>query len=381
MNGLYICFEFDINNEKNTSNGIGKKIYNQVDTFKKYGYKMTFINPYIENNINQSSLFNRILRRFPFYGHFIKLKINPNNVLQADFIYTRKNWFIDYDLIHLLLIIKRINPNLKILMEIPTYPYDHEIMKKSMYPLLIKDKIFRCKLKKYVDRIVTYSNDKWIFGIKTININNAISVDDEIITKKKVNNQKIIECIAVSNLGFWHGYDRVIEGLHNYISNGGTRKIIFHVVGEGLELKKLKELTKKYSLSDYVFFHGKLFGEELNKLYSSSQIGFDSLGRHRSKVYYNSSLKSKEYLCKGVLIVSSVNSELDKDNTFDYILKIKSDDSPVDFNEIIKFYDSKLGNKNLNNILEEMINYAKNNFDFYKSFKPIIEYLENVKCI
>lgn len=42
------------------------------------------------------------------------------------------------------------------------------------------------------------------------------------------------------------------------------------------------------------------------------------MGRHRSGVSFNSSLKGKEYCAKGLIIVSGVKTELDLDGEFLY---------------------------------------------------------------
>ena len=53
--------------------------------------------------------------------------------------------------------------------EIPTYPYDEE-GKESIKGRVVHfiDVHYRKKLHHYVDRIVTYSKDNFIFNIKTI---------------------------------------------------------------------------------------------------------------------------------------------------------------------------------------------------------------------
>ncbi|MFK5655764.1 hypothetical protein ACIA4K_04025 [Lactobacillus delbrueckii subsp. bulgaricus] len=64
---------------------------------------------------------------------------------------------------------------------------------------------------------------------------------------------------------------------------------------------------------------GKKEKEELDYYYNICDIGIDSMGRHRSNVYYNSSLKGKEYLAKGLPIVLGVTTELDYIKDFRFI--------------------------------------------------------------
>lgn len=119
---------------------------------------------------------------------------------------------------------------LKIIIEIPTYPYKFEFIEKAKILLrkktcafakflmvILQDSIIKNFSVNYIDRIVTYSNDKLIWNTKTINISNAI--DTSVISKKRVDcksNFSNINLIAVSTLNHWHGYDRLIKGLEDY---------------------------------------------------------------------------------------------------------------------------------------------------------------------
>lgn len=51
--------------------------------------------------------------------------------------------------------------------------------------------------------------------------------------------------------------------------------------GSGIELKVLVD---KLNLRKYVVFHGPQDGDALTKIFESSNIAIDSLGRHRSKM-------------------------------------------------------------------------------------------------
>ena len=62
----------------------------------------------------------------------------------------------------------------KVVMEIPTYPYDQEYVAWSMKFTLAIDRCFRHRLAKELDGIVTFSNAEKIFGGKTIRISNGI---------------------------------------------------------------------------------------------------------------------------------------------------------------------------------------------------------------
>jgi glycosyltransferase involved in cell wall biosynthesis len=379
MRGLYIALGNNFLVEKikyNSSNGIANKIYYQLEAFKGNGIDVDFYNPYF----NRNHRFYKIERRLPL-AFLHKWAYDMEQIKLFDFIYVRKPWFMDGDLVVFLSKAKRINSQIKIILEIPTYPYDKELGGIKSLPLVLKDKYWRKKMYKYVDRIATYSRDESIFNIPTIRISNAIDFKNQ----KRIINQNImnpneLNIIACSSLAYWHGYDRAIYGLKEYVENEDDFfKIHLHIVGDGEEKDKYIQLVQKFGLEEYVTFYGALSGENLNNIYSICQIGLDSLGRHRSGVYYNSSLKGKEYCAKGLVIVSGVQTELDYEKEYEYYLKIPSDDSPLNFNNIIDFYSNLINKKDIKNIQEEIMLYAKEHFDYSIAIKPIIDFLNQVR--
>lgn len=371
--GLFIAFEFEVNNEctlVSESNGIIKKIKTQISTFEKHGYKIDFWNPYS----GRKHSIRRFTRRLPFY--FLNTwKFDERKINDYDFIYIRKAWFMDGDLINFLRKVKNISPSMKVLLEIPTYPYDQEGKKMNMLPLIWKDKYWRNKLKYYVDKIVTYSNDESIFGVETICISNAIDINSINLRKVKIKNENVISLIAVSSLYYWHGYDRVIKGLGKYYQSKGNEDplVYFHIVGDGNETDYYKKLIKEMNLSNYVIMHGNLSGQLLDEVYDNSDIGLDSMGRHRSGVNFNSSLKSKEYCAKGLPIVSGVCTELDNATDFMYYMRVPADDSEINIYHIIDFYKKMKVTGSVNTEIRE---YASKYFDYYIAMNPIIKYVK-----
>lgn len=373
--GLYLAFDdfnFDAFSDASKFNGIQKKIYLQIKTFEEYGFEMDFYNPYLCRRHSTE----RFLRRMPL--QFLrKWDFDFTTISQYDFIYIRKAWFMDGDLIMALKKIKEHKPNVKVLLEIPTFPYDDEGKKIDIIPLLIKDKLWRKHLFKYVDRIVTYSNDNEIFGIKTLITSNAI--DYERVKRNKILNDvdSTIKIIACASLYYWHGYDRAIEGIKEYYKKPREKEIVLYIVGDGAEYATYHDLIKKYSLEEHIILTGSQFGHDLDEIYNNCIIGLDSMGRHRSNVYYNSSLKGKEYCAKGLIIVSGVETELDNSKDFDYYYRVPADDSALDFCSIIDFALSKVEREGITNIQKNIMRYAKEHFDFSIAMDTIRQFIES----
>lgn len=374
INGKYLAFEFPlISNEEYSKcdSGIKKKIYGQYNTFIAHGYTMSFVNPYEKYR----TLNKRLRRRLPL---FWLTKWDDQELYEEDsqFEYIRKPWHMDGDLIRHLKKAKHNNPSIKILLEVPTFPYDNEHHSFSMKPLVYKDRFWRQFLKKYVDRIVTYSDDMTIFGIPTIRISNAMDTTNVKPANYKQFDPNNIHIMLCATLSYWHGYDRAIEGLKEYYDRGGKTNFVLHIVGEGEEYANYKTMIEANHLESHVILYGNRYGIELDHIYEQCDVGFDSLGRHRSGVKYNSSLKGKEYAAKGLPIVSGVLTELDFDKSFKYYYRIPADDSLVDYFGIETFCKQVYKGKKVEEVRNDIRNYSDSHFSYEVTFAPIFEYLD-----
>ena len=236
--------------------------------------------------------------------------------------------------------------DIKCVTEIPTYPYDQEF---KGYPLKYKiplyiDKMFRRALSAKMEAIVTFSNKESIFGKRTICISNGIDLDSIPLHNPK--KQQDIHFIAVAEIHYWHGFDRLVAGLGEYYkSNPNGRKVYFHVVGweddRGTTSNgylTVEQMARKYGIEKYVINHGKLFGDKLDEVFNQCVFAIGSLGRHRSGITEIKTLKNREYAARGISFIYSEN-----DSDFDdkpYIIKAPADESPINVGEIINYIDS-----------------------------------------
>ena len=235
---------------------------------------------------------------------------------------------------------------IKCVTEIPTYPYDHEF---KGYPLKYKiplyiDMMFRRALAAKMEAIVTFSNKESIFGKRTICISNGIDLDSIPLHNPK--KQQDIHLIAVAEIHYWHGFDRLVAGFGEYYkSNPNGRKVYFHVVGweddRGTTSNgylTVEQMARKYDIEKYIINHGKLFGEKLDEVFNQCVFAIGSLGRHRSGITEIKTLKNREYAARGISFIYSEN-----DSDFDnkpYIIKASADESPINVGEIINYIDN-----------------------------------------
>lgn len=350
--------------------GVKKKVDAQIYGFEKNNMDVKIVDVSIKNN----SFKNKVIRKLPFtsiYGEWEVLKkIEPCECIYIRYIGS------DYGFLKNLKSIKSRNKNTKIIIEIPTYPYEEEISKNLLnIPNRLKDRLNRKKLYKYVDRIVTYSDDEYIFKIKTINISNGVDISS--VKRKQAIKNEGINVIAVASFSSWHGYDRFIKGLGEYYKNGGTEVINLHLVGDGDEIENYKKLIEEYDLNERVILYGRKSGIELDEIYDKCDIALDAMGRHRSGIFYNSSLKGKEYMAKGMPIVSGVKTELDKYKDFKYYKRVSADESNIDIKDIINFHENIYKNNDRELIIKEIRDLCTELFDINKCLKPIIDYVIN----
>ena len=235
---------------------------------------------------------------------------------------------------------------IKCVTEIPTYPYDHEF---KGYPLKYKiplyiDMMFRRALAAKMEAIVTFSNKESIFGKRTICISNGIDLDSIPLHNPK--KQQDIHLIAVAEIHYWHGFDRLVAGLGEYYkSSPNGRKVYFHVVGweddRGTTSNgylTVEQMARKYGIEKYIINHGKLFGDKLDEVFNQCVFAIGSLGRHRSGITEIKTLKNREYAARGISFIYSEN-----DSDFDdkpYIIKATADESPINVVGIIDYIDN-----------------------------------------
>ena len=262
-------------------------------------------------------------------------------------------------------------------MEIPTYPYDMEGFETFKGKIVnILDRLFRKRLSPYVDRVVTYSDDKEIFGIKTINTINGVDFEKVQADYSPVDVDRQIDLIAVSAMFRVHGYDRLIRGLHHYYENGGQRNVVLKLVGKGDAFGEYQQLVEQYGLKDHVVFCGQMFGAELENAYKSAAVGVNSLAIHRQGLTKESTLKTKEYAAKGLPVLSSsyVDAFSGQGNER-FVLQVSPDEEPVDVAALVEFADKIYKSAPVEQIRREIREDGRKTCDVHITMKPVADFL------
>lgn len=343
MKGLYLLFHGFA-----PHNGISKKVHYQVKALNDCGIETSLCYMTVDNDGFQKRIAGEeVINNYGngVYAKFIKW-FSFGNVIKyikresVEFVYIRSFNNANPAFLYMLYRLKK--SGVQVVMEIPTYPYDNEF---SHSPLEHKlrfyiNKAFRPFLKYTLKYIVTFSDFDKIHGIDTIKISNGIDFDDvKLKTVHKTNNE-IINVTGVAEIHFWHGFDRILYGLADYINTQSNIKVVFHIVGDGVssEMSKLRAIVKELNLSEQVVFYGNLCGKELDRIFDFTDFGIASLGRHRSGITKIKTLKNREYAARGIPFIYSEN-----DDDFDYmpyVIKASANDTPIDIGKIVAFMGS-----------------------------------------
>ena len=366
-----VLFVYSRVEPKIEASGEANKMKMQMSALETYNIKTDIF--YHNRNIKN----NKILIRLPFYNIYGRDFVDQISsiISEYDALYIRK-YIFDNSFFELLKRVRKGNPHIKIILEIPTYPYDQEWSSFIDRPMLIKDQVYRKKLYRYIDRIVTFSDDKYIFKVKCLNTSNGINPSiykcRNYIVKKDTQR---IDIMGVAALEKWHGYDRIIKGLYSYYKDKYEYKVVFHIVGDGAEKANLERLVHSLQLEDYVIFHGSMYGDQLNSMFDRCDIGIGSLGMHRIGLIDGYTLKLREYMSRGIPFIYGYNDRLIEKHPVSYMIKVSADETEIDINSVVHFYEELELCKNHVDIGQLMHENAVQYLSWESQMKPIANYI------
>lgn len=346
--------------------GIFRKISAQVAALSREGETECELMVIPRPDCGRIALFAKYLFTDQYASYYDKIK-------DCDFIYIRRFLPTNVGLIKLLKKLKK-NTGVQIFFEFPTFPYDQEHKTGVMRVLLVIDKLFRNRLKKYVDHAVVIGSYKDPFGMKSINIPNGIDCSS-IQVSKGVFTDDAYHLIAVANFMFYHGYERLIQGIKAYNETNPAKAVVLHLVGPYTEeCNKYKQLVEKYHLEESVIIHGPAFGEELDAYYDGAHMGIASLARREFKVF--SDLKSREYMARGIPLMSA--SLVDVAMEDDFAMYVPNDDSVVDVAAVVNFLDVLYNAYGKSELSSRIRTAAEERCDMRVTMAPVVEaILEN----
>ena len=348
--------------------GIAKKIWSQKSAWEELGFGVDLFfrsSEGIRGNINEKPVVYNgffIPRIFMLIWSLYTLRKQRYEILYLRNLYTEMNVV---GLLFFLIFAKKITK--KIVLEIPTYPYFNEVKGFKCHVYLLIYKLLLPLIKIKTDLIVFMGRSRSeIWGVPALRLVNCVNLNNiTFIPFKKKSTSEVIKFVGVAALDYWHGYDRLIQGL----AQDTDYSIEFHIVGKNEpELSRIKKIADDLNVLDRVIFHGELSTAEINKLFETMDVGVDSLGRHRSGLDYNCSIKSKEYTARNIPFIKSHDD--DSFNHVDFVYTVSANESLIDIGSVLDWF-FKLELKSECAIRE----HAIENFVWEKQFEKILNNL------
>lgn len=352
--------------------GVSKKIDMQLEEFCKY-YDMQEI----EVKTPVRSLIQRIAGLFPTASIARDYEEAFAGLDHPDFVYVRRT-VADRSYVRFWKKIKERYPTCKIIIEVFSYPYDGDDFGKwNAWPFYIKERIYRPHLKKYVDRFVTYTADREIFGIPTIRTYNGINMES-VSRVGGAFSEGQIHLIGVAFMQRHHGYERILEGLHEYYGADSSPEyqVHLHLVGDGPEKPFYQELTRKYGLERYVHFYPTMVGKQLDELYDQCDMALISFGVYKAHFYGKlGALKSRECLAKGMPLLTGCAIDVLPED-YPYARVFPNDASVVKTEDIVAFYKKVRSREADKGCLADTIRrFAAEHVSMEAVMKPIVDYI------
>lgn len=365
--GYYIHF-----NARDTI-GAANKIDMQLKEMRKY-----FMVEEVDIKLSTKSLLRNMTGILPFGSLAWDYKEAYQKIEVPDFIYIRKiNG--DRKLYLFLKYIKKNFPCCKILIEIHTFPYYRNMLNSlSGIIFLIKDYFNYRKIAGLIDRIVTFSDDKEIFHVPTIQIMNGIDVSSicpvDILQPKSSDE---IGIIAVAMMGKYHGYERLFIGLKKYYEQGGNHNFQIHMVGDGAVKKTYIKLVEELGLESHVTFWGVKSGRELHDIYCRAELAISTLAWYKVGIQRSSALKVREYLAKGLPVIAGCREDAFDGTDGRYCCQFPNDDSPIDMFKVAEFYHKIYDGIKREQVIINVRRFAMEHIDNHVAMRPVINFLWN----
>lgn len=378
---MKILYLSRINKDDRKNYGVVQKCQAQAAALRQLGHEVDWVhlgakgifnNDQLLHHFRQPILERRWLTYLFYFFSWLRIVSRQVNLADYDLIYIRYA-MAHPQLLRLLKTARQSNAAQKIILEIPTYPYDLEpqgiVHKLSLW----MDQWYRKQLKKHIDFISQYGLEKEIYGIPAIALRNGIPLQ-RLPLSRSIPVPGTLRLIGVANWSYWHGMDRLLLGLKKYYEEGiGEERVLLRIVGAGQALANYEALVQTYQLTAYVTFVTPKKGEALAEEFDQADMGIGCLGLFRKQVLLDSSLKTRAYCARGVPFVYS-GQDLDFPEDLFFIKKVAHQEGPIVIRELVEFWKGLQAREG--DWRKEIRIYAKDHLTWQQQFeRSILRYL------
>lgn len=247
-----------------------------------------------------------------------------------DLVYIRKPPIFDGRSVGFMRSLKE--SGVRVILEIPTYPYDREFKLLSVQRLL--DLRARRRVGASVNSIATLSDDVSIFGVPCVRIDNGADVDALNLGAGPA--ESPIHATLVAALEPWHRADRVVTAAVQAWRRGDNRLARLNIVGEGPERAALERAAAEFSGSgNRIVFHGPAFGERLQNIFAVTNLAIGSLETYSERGLTSARpLKHREYAARGIPFIYGLADPSFADSEYAY----QVGNSKLDLEQVFSWY-------------------------------------------
>ncbi len=170
----------------------------------------------------------------------------------------------------------------------------------------------------------------------------------------------------------WHGVERLLKGLAGYYKQLPKNKIEIYIYGVYSAAEK--EMVEQLKLESVVFFIEFKSKQELDKEFNNYHLAIGSLAMFKTNLKEASPLKVREYMARGIpFIYAYKDTDVeDEPELKPFCLELPSDDSPVNFDDVLKFAETVYGIADCNVLLKQK---AQKYIDVKVKMEKLIRFL------
>ena len=118
-------------------------------------------------------------------------------------------------------------------------------------------------------------------------------------------------------------------------------------------------------------------GGSLEELYAKCDLGLEMLPPYPKN---SSSLKSRDYMARGIPFVTAATLNFRDPEIRDYVLQVPATDAPIDVGAVLAFLDRIYGDWSVGEqqrVIDAIADYARRNYDIRVTMQPIIDYINS----
>jgi len=360
-----------LNDEKSANVGVLKKCKAQCKAFEDCGVRMDFLT-YSGQGVKLNGAVIKPMRFGNLFEDSLKfLSIWDLSLLKLVDFSAYDIIYIRYPLCHPMFMyflarLKRMNRRVKLIVEFPTFPYYLELSSRGYFfqGVGFIDRFCRRFLRYWVDLAVHYGMGQ-VLRLPTLNLTNGVGQVGRSKVAGKAGIRKT-NIIAIGSWNYWHGIDRLLQGL---VEHKGM-KVNVVIIGSGPAVLEWKKYASASQPKVDLKFLPHLSEQELGLYLKEADLAIGSLGMFRKRVFLDSSLKHRTYCAESIPFVLATEDP-DFPPALPFVHYVAADNTPIDIIQLLQWLSQLRAD--FPNYQQEMRNYAIEHLSWNVRIKQVLK--------